>query len=350
MEKINNLKIVLTGGGSGGHVIPALALLPDLKNSFNEIIYVGGNGIEKKLATDAGLRYHEIFTVGLDRKKLLKNLKIPFSLFSATKDLIKFFRTVKPDVVFGKGGYVEIPAVFAAKKLHIPLVCHESDLSLGLANKIAYRLGGTILTGFSETAGLRNDFICSGYPLRKNMLYGDKEKIVKKYELDSRKKTVLILGGSLGASAINAVIKEALPTLLTEYNVLHITGKNKNNIPDIKGYNAVEFTAEIQDFYAAADVVVSRAGAGAVFEISLLKKAAVFIPLPKTASRGDQIQNAAIAAEHNARVILQENLSKDTLIEAIYKSGKPMSPVAECGNRKIADILTSFAVSHKRGI
>lgn len=348
MANMYKLKLVLTGGGSGGHVVPALALLPDLNKSFEEIIYVGGNGIEKKLAQDAGLRYHEIYTVGFNRRKLYKNVKIPFALCSAVRDLTRFFRAVRPDVIFGKGGYVELPTVIAARRLHIPVVCHESDLSLGLANKIAHKLGATILTGFDKTATLSHDFICTGFPLRKKLFTGDKEKIIKNYGLDKSKKTVLFVGGSLGASSVNKVIAEALPILTKQYNVLHVTGKGKNDVSKISGYHAVEYTDDIQDFYAAADVVVSRAGAGALSEISILHKPAIFIPLPKTASRGDQLQNAALAEEYGARIILQENLTKETLIEAIYKSGKPMRQVAECGNRKIADILTAFAVSHKR--
>lgn len=340
------LKIVLTGGGSGGHVIPSLAMLPELKRTFDKIIYVGGAGIERTLAKKEGLGYFEINTAGFDRKHFFKNFKTPFLLIGAVKECKKYFRSLQPDVVFGKGGYIQLPAVIAARMLHIPVVCHESDLSLGLSNRIASKLGAVILTGFNKTATLNHNFVCTGFPLRRNLFSGNKTEIYEKYSLDTSKKVLLVMGGSLGATAINDILEKTLPTLLRSYNVLHITGKSKNKVKKTDGYYPIEYTDKINDFFAAADVVVSRAGAGAVSELSALNKAVVFIPLPKTSSRGDQLLNAEVAAEHGATVLLQENLTVDNFINAIYKCRRLMTPVAPRGNRKISDILTAFAEKH----
>ena len=184
MDAMKNKTIVLTGGGSGGHVIPILALLPEIKENFDKIYFVGGSGIEKTLVKDHDVFYHEIHTVGLDRTHVFKNLKIPFVLFKAVREQKRFLREIHPDVVFSKGGFISLPTVLAARKLKIPCVAHESDLSLGLANRIAGKKGATILTGFDKTATLSDDFIYVGFPLRKEVEFGNASAAVKKYGLD----------------------------------------------------------------------------------------------------------------------------------------------------------------------
>lgn len=342
--------IVLTGGGSGGHVIPLLAMMPDLKRDFDKIYYVGGHGIEKPLAKKAGVAYREIYTVGLDRTRFFRNIRIPFVLIRAIKETVAFFREIKPDVVFGKGGYVSLPAIIAAHRLHIPTVCHESDLTLGLANRIAHRLGATILTGFDKTATLSRDFIYVGFPLRQELKNIDKDFAVNAFKLDNAKKTLLVMGGSLGAQAINDVLNDSLDALLPQYNVLHVTGKNKSSITPVPGYFPIEYTDDIGALFAAADTVVSRAGAGTLFELSYLEKPVLLIPLPKTASRGDQIDNALYAKEFGAKVLFQEDLTKTSFVNAVMRCTVPMRPFAPAGNNAIGRILTSFADNHKTSL
>ena len=342
--------IVLTGGGSGGHVIPLLAMMPDLKRDFDKIYYVGGHGIEKPLARKAGVAYREIYTVGLDRTRFFRNIRIPFVLIRAIKETVAFFREIKPDVVFGKGGYVSLPAIIAARRLHIPTVCHESDLTLGLANRIAHRLGATILTGFDKTATLSRDFIYVGFPLRQELKNIDKGCAVNAFKLDNAKKTLLVMGGSLGAQAINDVLNDSLDALLPQYNVLHVTGKNKSSITPVPGYFPIEYTDDIGALFAAADTVVSRAGAGTLFELSYLEKPVLLIPLPKTASRGDQIDNALYAKEFGAKVLFQEDLTKTSFVNAVMRCTVPMRPFAPAGNNAIGRILTSFADNHKTSL
>lgn len=339
-----NYSIVLTGGGSGGHVIPALSLIPDLSKNFQKIYFAGGSGIEKQLAEAAKIPFFEIRAAGLDRRRFFANLKVPFILIGAVCRCIGFLKQTQPDVVFGKGGYVGLPTVLAARLLKIPAVCHESDLSLGLSNKIAKLFGAKIITGFHQTSTLSPDFVYTGFPLKKNLFSGDKRRVIGALGLDAAKKTVLVTGGSLGSVALNNVLRDALPSLLKSCNVIHLTGKGKENCGKFKGYFPLEFTDKMEDFYAAADIVISRCGAGALAEISILKKPAVFIPLPKNASRGDQLHNAEIARDCGAAVIYQENLTRDALLTAVYKNiGKPMRPVSTAGNTAIAGILTSLA-------
>lgn len=342
--------IVLTGGGSGGHVIPLLAMMPDLKRDFDKIYYVGGHGIEKPLAKKAGVAYREIYTVGLDRTRFFRNIRIPFVLIRAVRETVAFFREIKPDVVFGKGGYVSLPAIIAARRLHIPTVCHESDLTLGLANRIAHKLGATILTGFDKTATLSRDFIYVGFPLRQELKNIDKDFAVNAFKLDNAKKTLLVMGGSLGAQAINDVLNDSLDALLPQYNVLHVTGKNKSSITPVPGYFPIEYTDDIGALFAAADTVVSRAGAGTLFELSYLEKPVLLIPLPKTASRGDQIDNALYAENFGAKVLFQEDLTKTSFVNAVMRCTVPMRPFAPAGNNAIGRILTSFADNHKTSL
>lgn len=341
--------IVLTGGGTGGHVIPALALLPELKTRFNRIVYIGGNGIEKKLAEAEGLEYYETASIGFNRSKLLKNFKIPFVLLKGISQAKKILKEVKPDVIFSKGGYVSLPTVIASRILHIPIVAHESDFSLGLANRIAYLLNAIILTSFPQTAEINSKFIYAGFPLRKKMFKGNGLQVKNSLNITSSKPVILIVGGSTGSQAINTAVLEALPTLVKNYTVIHLTGKGKKINYSNPNYFTLEYATNIEDFYNLADIVISRAGAGAVSELSMLCKHTVLIPLPKGNSRGDQIQNAKFASEYGATILLQEDLSCTALIDAVQRAKdnamRPLSPVA---NYYIANILFGIAVKNRK--
>lgn len=338
--------IVLTGGGTAGHVLPALAIVPELKKKFDRICYIGGSGVEKTLAMDAELPYFETETAKFRRSLSLKNFAIPFKLIKGVKEATEHLKRLKPAVVFGKGGYVSLPSVIAAKKLGIPVVVHESDFSLGLANKIAEKhFGAKVLTAYPETAAENPSRIFVGFPLRDSLFTGQKERAARFLEFDGSRPVLLVVGGSSGSVAINEAVKAALPKLLETYDVVHVMGKNSLRYSDSPHYKPIAYSEAIENLYALADVVVSRAGAGAVSELSALEKSAVLIPLPAGASRGDQLDNAYYAKKYGAVVLEQADLSTLTLLSAIAEAKsvkmRPMSPPA---NKKIADIL--FAVAN----
>ncbi|MEG1985490.1 MAG: UDP-N-acetylglucosamine--N-acetylmuramyl-(pentapeptide) pyrophosphoryl-undecaprenol N-acetylglucosamine transferase [Clostridia bacterium] len=341
--------IVLTGGGTGGHVIPALALLPELKKYFNKIYYFGGSGIEKQLATDEGLRYFEMPTLGFNRRHLLKNFKLPFVLFKSIRTAKKYLIETKPSVVFSKGGYVSLPTVIAARRLKIPVVAHESDLSLGLANKISQKFGATIATSFVKTAELNKNFIYTGFPLRDKLFLGNPNNAREQLKINSMRPTILFTGGSSGSVAINETLADALPNLLKTYNVVHLTGKNKKTTLKGDGYFQIEYSKNIEDLFALANIVVSRAGAGAVSELAALKKSVVLIPLPKGNSRGDQVENAKLAEKYGAIVLQQENLNKNSLLDAISQAKqKHMQPLSSAANSAITQLLLLNAKNNIR--
>ena len=308
--------IVLTGGGTAGHVLPNIALLPYLKNYFDKIVYIGGNGIEKTIAEQNCLQYCEITTVKLRRAFTLKNLQIPFKLIKGIREAKKHLKKIKPSVVFSKGGFVALPVVFAAYSLGIKIVAHESDMSLGLANRLSAKKCATICTTFPLNYKKYPQMVHSGAIIRKCIYQGDANKISLR---KNGKPNLLVMGGSLGAVAINEIIWKSLNQLCEKWNVLHITGKNKNN-PQYQSvdYLQVEYLDTPQDAFAWADVVLARSGSGTVSELLALKKPALYVPLPKSESRGDQIQNAEFLQKLGVCQILeQEQLNTNILLEKL---------------------------------
>lgn len=350
--------VLLTGGGTGGHIYPNLALLPDLKTAGFTTVYMGaGNSMEKRLAELNGIPFYTVDSVKLSREKSLKalknNLTIVPKLFKSRAKAIAIMKNIKPDVVFSKGGFVSLPAVLAAKKLNIPCVCHESDYTLGLANKLAALTGAEVLKA-NPHSRFKSDF--AGMPVRKELFEVSRAQARAALGLNaapsSQPKTVLIVGGSSGAAALNLAAVENLEKLCEKYFVIHITGKNKGAdlsdnfdesiIDNIrKNYMPLEYSDDIKTLFAAADLVVSRAGATAVFELASLKKRALFIPLPKGASRGDQLYNAELAKEFGASVLKQNKNLKYDLFPAVENALKtpPMKPIISDANGKIVQIL-----------
>ncbi|HEY8443742.1 MAG TPA: UDP-N-acetylglucosamine--N-acetylmuramyl-(pentapeptide) pyrophosphoryl-undecaprenol N-acetylglucosamine transferase [Clostridia bacterium] len=310
-------KIVLCGGGTAGHIMPHLALLDGLKKFFDEIHYIGCvGGMEKNLmANQRGVIYHEIVSAKLIRALSLKNLAIPFKLAQGYFQARKLLKEIKPDVIFSKGGYAAVPVVWAAPK-GCKVFIHESDMSLGLANKICLPKADKALLTFENPAVKKG--VYTGMPLRKQIYFGDKNKILNKFNIGNRK-VLLVMGGSLGSKKINETLRQILDKLIPRYEIIHITGKgNIDEKYNFKGYHQIEFCGDIHDVYAASDLVVSRAGSTAINELLALKKPMLLIPLPKDQSRGDQIQNA----EHFkrlgvAKVLSQEDLTPQTLYDNI---------------------------------
>lgn len=312
--------IVLTGGGTAGHIMPNFALIDELKKHFHNIYYIGTNGMEKEILKKTDIPFYEISATKFIRKISLKTFLIPFKLLKSIKEAKKILKKLQPDVIFSKGGFVSVPVCIAGKKLKIKVVSHESDLSMGLANKIILHYANVMCTSFKETSLKNKKCVYTGSPIRKSIFEGNKQNVLTKTKFDTQKPTVLFMGGSLGAKAINDIVFENIDILTEKYNVLHITGKIDKNIKK-DGYYKVKFTNEIQDFFACCDVCVSRSGANTIFELASLKKPMLLIPLPKGNSRGDQVENAENFKKNNiANVLPQSNLNITNLIYEIEKT------------------------------
>ncbi len=347
MKKI----IVLTGGGTAGHVIPNIALLPNLKKHFAEIHYIGSkNGIEKQIiAKHKEIIYHEIETTKLVRKLTLKNLSVPFVLIKSIMQCKKILQEIKPDVIFSKGGYVAVPVVLASSMLKIPVVAHESDSTIGLANKIIYKKCKTMFFSFEEAMkGYEKKGKFSGSPIRQEFL--NKNHINRDIPLDKNKKTIVVVGGSLGSKAINNAIITSLDKL-QNYNIVNIVGKGKiNTTIKEKNYLQYEYLDDIAGLYNLADLVISRAGSNAIFELLAIKKLMILIPLPKDESRGDQIINANIFEKNGfAKVIDQADVNKDTLYKAIdevfkYKQ-KYIDNMSKVNTSQAVEIITKELIA-----
>ncbi len=339
------MKIVLTGGGTAGHVTPNLALIPELSKRFDKIYYVGSeSGIEKRLCAAKGQDFYSVPVVKLDRSKVFSNILIPAKLAKCVKEAKKLLLDLSPDVIFSKGGYVSLPVCLAARSLKIPVVAHESDVTPGLANRITANFAVCVLTSHRATKVKNAVFV--GNPLRPELFAADGGRIAEKYGLSGKKPLLTVVGGSSGSEALNAFVAANLDRLSERFEIIHITGKNSDKITG-KGYFSKPYADDIFDIYAASDVIISRAGANAVAEISAMGKRAIYVPLPKAASRGDQIINAKAAqAKGIATVIEQKDLSAVKLLTALDRAMSfppPKADKQENVNAKIADILFNAA-------
>ncbi len=308
--------ILFTGGGSAGHVVPNLAVMNALKYSFR-ITYMGTGGIEKGLVSDAGFPFFEIECPKLRRSFSLENLRIPFALRRAERDALAILKREKPDLVFSKGGYVSYPAVWAAHRLKIPILTHESDLSAGLCTKMIAKKCTYVLTSFPETAQKFRNGRCVGSPIRREVLTGEQGRARRKFGLGDGP-VLLVLGGGSGSRAINEAVRANLSALLQSLQILHLCGRGNLIDESPKGYIQREYERDMGAAYAAADVVLSRAGSNTVFEILALKKPAVLVPLAH-ASRGDQVENALyFEAQGLVRVLRESEL--DALPSAVLSA------------------------------
>ena len=316
--------IVLTGGGTAGHVTPNIALIPRLKELGYEISYIGSyEGIEKKLIEDMHIPYYGISSGKLRRYFDVKNFTDPFRVIKGFGEAKKLLKQLKPDVVFSKGGFVTVPVVIAARKCHIPAIIHESDMTPGLANKICIPSAAKVCCNFPETVqSLPADkAVLTGTPIRAELLNGDKEAGRKFCGFSSDKPVLMVIGGSLGAASVNQNIRLILPELLKDFQVIHLCGKGKldESLVNTEGYVQYEYIRqELADLFALADVVISRAGANAICELLALRKPSVLIPLSLAASRGDQILNAQSFDKRGyAKLLLEEDLTNESLLAAV---------------------------------
>ncbi len=320
-------KIVLTGGGTLGHVTPHLALIPHLQESGYEIHYIGTEkGMERdKMASVPGVTYHAVKSGKLRRYFSWQNFTDPFRVIAGAFQASHVIGKIKPDVVFSKGGFVAVPVVFGAWVHHVPVLCHESDLTPGLANKLCKPFARKIATTFPEcAAALGAKAEMTGTPLRPELFRGSRVKGLALLHFDGTKPILLMMGGSSGAQAVNKALREALPQLTEQFDVAHICGKGNLDaaLEGTAGYTQVEFLdADLPDVLAAADLVLSRAGSNALCEFQALDKPLLLVPYPKGASRGDQILNAQSYEKRGlCRVLLQENMTADTLSEALKQT------------------------------
>ena len=318
-------KIVLTGGGTAGHVTPNIALLPSLKEAGYDVVYMGSkDGIEQKLMKDFDLPYVGVSTGKLRRYFDVKNFTDPFRVIKGYSEAKKFLREYMPDVVFSKGGFVSVPVVRAAAALPIPCIIHESDMTPGLANKLCLPCAAKICCNFPETLKLlpQDKAVLTGSPIRKELQTGSRLEGLKICGFTANKPVLMVMGGSLGAEAVNKVVREALPKLLEEFQIVHLCGKGKvdNLLLTTPGYKQFEYVkAELKDLFAMTDLVISRAGANAICELLALQKPNILIPLPAANSRGDQILNAKSFEDQGfSMVVDQGDLTDDLLVEKVH--------------------------------
>ena len=316
-------KVLLTGGGTAGHVTPNIALLPGLREAGFEILYVGSyEGMEKKLIEDQGVAYRGISTGKLRRYLSVKNLSDPFRVLKGCNEAYRIIKDYQPDVVFSKGGFVSVPVVLAAQRMKIPVILHESDMTPGLANKLCIPHAAKVCCNFPETLGHlpADKAVLSGSPIRSELLQGSREAGLAFAELKDDKPVLLMMGGSSGSRAVNAALREALPDILPKFHVIHLCGKG-NLDPGLscEGYVQYEYiSGQLKDLFAAADIVLSRAGANAICELLALKKPNILVPLPLTASRGDQILNAQSFEKQGFSFVLpEEQMNRESLCAAI---------------------------------
>jgi UDP-N-acetylglucosamine--N-acetylmuramyl-(pentapeptide) pyrophosphoryl-undecaprenol N-acetylglucosamine transferase len=324
MEK--KKKIVMTGGGTAGHVTPNIALMPALREKGYDITYIGSyKGMERELIEAQGVPYFGISSGKLRRYFDLKNFSDPFKVLKGYGQAISLLKKIKPDVVFSKGGFVSVPVVLAAKFCHIPAIIHESDITPGLANRIAIRGAKKVCCNFPETLKYlpSEKAVLTGSPIRRELFSGNADAALSLCGFkDHSKPVLLIVGGSSGSKIINEAVRNVLPKLLEQFYIIHLCGKGNldESKKDLPGYSQFEYAgAELTDMFALADMAISRAGANSICELLALHKPNLLIPLSAAASRGDQILNAkSFAGQGFSYVLEEEDLTEQSLLEAVH--------------------------------
>ncbi|SHM50237.1 undecaprenyldiphospho-muramoylpentapeptide beta-N-acetylglucosaminyltransferase [Gracilibacillus kekensis] len=351
-------QIIFTGGGTAGHVMVNLAIIPEFLNEGWSIDYIGSkDGIEKELIESIeGVTYHPISTGKLRRYFSKENFKDPFKVLKGTWQAHRIIGKKKPAVIFSKGGFVSVPVLVAARLKGVPAVIHESDYTPGLANKLAIPFAKKVLATFPETLKYlpeeKAEWI--GAVVREELFTGIRERGFQLTGFNGSKNVLLIMGGSAGSQKINQAIREGLEQLLQDFQIVHICGKD--NIDEQytqPGYVQYEYVQEeLKDLLAITDIVSSRAGANAIFEFLALNKPMLLIPLSRNASRGDQIVNAeSFKKQGYAHVLEEEQLTTDSLIEALQKLRKEKLAIKDRMNNyrsseakeKVIDIIKKQA-------
>ncbi len=319
-------RILLTGGGSAGHVTPNLALAHALVACGYDVHYAGRTaGIEKDLIVPTGLPYYGLSAGKMRRYLSLENVTDIARIGKGLIDAIRVVRRVRPKLVFSKGGFVSCPVVWAAWLNRIPAVVHESDFSPGLANRLSVPFATRVCYSFPETA---RHFDAAkgrhtGIPVRASLLDGDATLGRQICGFDNTAKPVLlVIGGSLGSRIINETVQATLPDLLPHFNVCHLVGPDHDpaSIHTEPGYFTLPYAGEeLAHLFALADLVLSRAGATTLFELLALRKPHLLIPLSRQASRGDQIDNAHCFERLGYSAVMpEEGLTPEALYVALH--------------------------------
>lgn len=317
-------RIILTGGGTAGHVTPNIALIPKLKEEGYDIHYIGSySGIEKKLIEDMQIPYHGIATGKLRRYFDVQNFSDPFRVIKGCSEASNLMKSLNPDVVFSKGGFVSVPVVMAARKLKVPAILHESDMTPGLANRLCIPSATKICCNFPETMKRlpKGKAVLTGTPIRQELFNGNSVDALQFTGLEANKPTILVIGGSTGSVKVNEAVRSCLDELLQTFQIIHLCGKGKMDIAyeHREGYVQYEYIKkELSSLLALSDIVISRAGANAICELQALAKPNLLIPLSAEVSRGDQILNAQSFKKQGFSYVLQEeDLTKETLLDAV---------------------------------
>ncbi len=327
---MKTLKIVIAGGGTGGHITPSLAVAHALPKDA-EIHFIGENGgMEAQLVADAGYSFHGIVAGKLRRYADMRNLTDGFRIITGFFQALTLLKELKPHVVFSKGGYVAVPVAYAANWLGIPVVTHESDAVMGLANRLIANAAKAICTGFPAehfSESLRSKIHVTGNPIRELMLQKlpSHAELVKKYDLEAALPVIFIMGGSQGALPVNQLVWNALPVLLKEAQIIHLTGENHIQLAqDNKAtlskkiahrYRPYGFVGpELPELLSLADIAVSRASASSVAELAIMKKPSILIPLPSAAS-DHQRANARVLERAGAALVLEQTTLTDQVFQ-----------------------------------
>lgn len=356
-------KIILTGGGTAGHVTPNIALLPYLKDEGFEPVYIGSiSGIEKRLMEEQGIPYYGVSTGKFRRYFDPKNFSDPFRVFMGMRQARKYLKKLKPDVLFSKGGFVSVPVVRAAASLHIPCVIHESDMTPGLANRLCIPVADKVCCNFPETMSVipAGKAVLTGTPIRRELFNGSKRRGLELCGFDGQKPVLMVIGGSQGSVSVNEAVRGVLPELLPGYDIAHVAGEGKidNLLLTKPGYKQFEYlTEELPDLFAASDIVISRAGANALCEFLALRKPNILIPLPLTQSRGDQILNARSFEKAGYSIVVDEDdLTHRYLLEKIaqlwrdrkqFEARMSESPVVD-SKEKVMEVIRGAIKGQKK--
>lgn len=336
-------RIVLTGGGTAGHVTPHMSLIPRLREAGYDIHYIGTrNGIEHEMISHIpDITYHVVQSGKLRRYFSVQNFTDPFRVIHGAFTSVRLMRQLKPDVCFSKGGFVSVPVVIGAWLMRVPTVCHESDLTPGLANRISTKFARRVATTFQECADmLGKKAVMTGTPMRPSLFTGSRDKGLAMAGFTGNKPVLLMTGGSLGAQSVNQCLRACLPALTPHMDVLHLCGRGNldESLRGLPGYAQFEFLGEeMADVLAAADLVLSRAGSNTLSELLALGKPMLLVPYPLGSGRGDQIENAeSYRRQGLARVLPQTEMTPNTLTKAL------LSLLAE--RETLAAAVTAFPV------
>lgn len=346
-------RIILTGGGTAGHVTPNIALIPKLIETGYDINYIGSyDGIEKKLISDFGIPYYGISSGKLRRYFDSKNFSDPFKVIKGCSEAVSIMKKIKPDVVFSKGGFVSVPVVYAAYRCKVPVIIHESDMTPGLANKLSIPFASKVCCNFPETIQYLpfGKAVLTGSPIRQELHSGNKIKGLDFCNFTANKPVIMIIGGSMGAVAVNNAIRNTLPQLLEKFQVVHLCGKDKldSSLSNLKGYIQFEYIQdELKDLFAMTDIVISRAGANAICELLALKKLNILIPLSAAASRGDQILNAHSFEKQGFSAVIEEEkldttILMNTINEVYLNKSKYLDAMSNSKQSDSIDIIVNL--------